>query len=243
MYADQEEVWRCPKHPSSHRRSGVCPTCLRERLSNLCPDCASLRPCGCCASTTTTPSSSSSSSFSRLFHGGDSSGGVGSVGQVSNLIYSDPSFRRSSSAAVSLFRSRPRYANELDAACHDNGCRGSSGSRTSRATSFWGIFKRDKSRRSGGGFEESARCNGDERMRAEGGARETVERAAEEPSRRMLRKSRSVAMTWSRAAAGADARSSSSSSSGKGWSWYFPSPIKAFRQPKAAQECSPLFRS
>ncbi|KAK4770343.1 hypothetical protein SAY87_030875 [Trapa incisa] len=228
MYVDEEEAWRCPKHRSRRRPIGVCPTCLRERLSNLCPDCASLRPCGCCASTTTTSSSSSSSSFSRLFYGGESSGGVGSVGRVSNLINSEPSFRRSSSTAVSIFRSRLRYADDLDAACHDNVGRGFPGSRTSRATLFWGIFRRDTSRRSGGDFGELAACNGGERVRVEGG-REPDVRAMEKPSRMMMRKSRSVAATWSRA--GAVARSSSS---GKGWNWYFPSPIKAFRQPKAA---------
>ncbi|XP_016651028.1 PREDICTED: uncharacterized protein LOC103336887 [Prunus mume] len=65
VYVDEEEVWKCPKHPSKRRKSGICPVCLRERLVILCPECANVRPCGCCA-TATTSSSSSSSSSSRF---------------------------------------------------------------------------------------------------------------------------------------------------------------------------------
>ncbi|KAK8970500.1 hypothetical protein KSP40_PGU005189 [Platanthera guangdongensis] len=36
----------CRKHPSA-TISGVCPSCLRGRLSLLCADCAKLRPCPC----------------------------------------------------------------------------------------------------------------------------------------------------------------------------------------------------
>ncbi|PPD67291.1 hypothetical protein GOBAR_DD35838 [Gossypium barbadense] len=45
FYVDEEEVWKCPKHPSKRRRSGVCPFCLRDKLASLCPDCAHYRPC------------------------------------------------------------------------------------------------------------------------------------------------------------------------------------------------------
>ncbi|KAG6396928.1 hypothetical protein SASPL_143087 [Salvia splendens] len=76
VYVEEEEVWKCPKHPSKRRRSGICPTCLRDRLGNLCPICHNARPCPC------------SSSFSR----------------VSNLIDGEPSFRRSRSLAVPFFR-------------------------------------------------------------------------------------------------------------------------------------------
>ncbi|XP_047968560.1 uncharacterized protein LOC125212430 [Salvia hispanica] len=85
VYVEEEEVWKCPKHPSKRRRSGICPTCLRDRLGNLCPICHNSRPCPCSASSS---SSSSSSSFSR----------------VSNLIEGEPSFRRSRSLAVPFFR-------------------------------------------------------------------------------------------------------------------------------------------
>ncbi|KAM2691299.1 hypothetical protein EV2_005715 [Malus domestica] len=83
VYVDEEEVWKCAKHPSKHRKNGICLVCLRERLVILCPDCANVRPCGCCA---TTSSSSSSSSCSR-FPGGD---GV----RVSKILESEPSFQR-----------------------------------------------------------------------------------------------------------------------------------------------------
>uniref|UniRef100_A0A803LU12 Uncharacterized protein n=1 Tax=Chenopodium quinoa TaxID=63459 RepID=A0A803LU12_CHEQI len=38
FYAEEEEVWKCSLHPSKRRRTGVCPSCLKERLSALCPD-------------------------------------------------------------------------------------------------------------------------------------------------------------------------------------------------------------
>ncbi|EYU44077.1 hypothetical protein ABFS82_05G072000 [Erythranthe guttata] len=77
-YVEEEEVWKCPKHPSKRRRNGICPTCLRDRLVTLCPDCHNPRPCACAAASTT-----SSSSF-----GGE------------------PSFRRSRSVAIPFLRSR-----------------------------------------------------------------------------------------------------------------------------------------
>ncbi|KAL8053441.1 hypothetical protein ABFX02_05G071300 [Erythranthe guttata] len=83
-YVEEEEVWKCPKHPSKRRRNGICPTCLRDRLVSLCPDCHNPRPCACVAASTTTSSSSSSAS---------SFGG-------------DPSFRRSRSVAIPFLRSR-----------------------------------------------------------------------------------------------------------------------------------------
>lgn len=213
-------MWKCPKHPLKHRRSGICPTCLRERLSNLCPDCASLRPCGCSASTAT--SSSSSSSFSRFFSGG------GSVGHVSSLIDSEPSLRRSRSVAVSLFRSRSRYASDLDAVHQGNVGTGSSLGKGSRAAFLWGMFRRDKSKRSGGELGDSESCKGDESGRAED-EREEAETSAADDRSRMMRKSRSVAATSNHA--GADGRSAAI---GKRRSWYFPRPIKAFRQSRPA---------
>ncbi|KAI3453399.1 hypothetical protein Pfo_010062 [Paulownia fortunei] len=88
-YVEEEEVWKCPKHPSKRRRNGICPTCLRDRLVSLCPDCAKVRPCACVVSTGSS-SSSSSSSF----------------GRVTNLIDGEPSFRRSRSVAIPFLRSR-----------------------------------------------------------------------------------------------------------------------------------------
>lgn len=92
FYPEEDDVWKCPRHPSKRRRAGVCPVCLKERLSALCPDCANLRPCSCCS---TSSSSSTSSSFS--FHFSD----VASVGKISTLIAGEPPFRRSRSAVAS----------------------------------------------------------------------------------------------------------------------------------------------
>ncbi|PIN05128.1 hypothetical protein CDL12_22339 [Handroanthus impetiginosus] len=89
LYVEEEEVWKCPKHPSKRRRNGICPTCLRDRLVTLCPACANVRPCACLASTTSSSSSSSSS------------------GRVANLIDGEPSFRRSRSVAIPFLRQTP----------------------------------------------------------------------------------------------------------------------------------------
>ncbi|KAJ6830625.1 uncharacterized protein M6B38_353175 [Iris pallida] len=97
----EEDLWKCRKHPcpSARRRiSGVCPSCLRDRLLRLCPDCANLRPCPC------PTSSSSSSSFSSISSSVDPprssvSGAIGAVGRVSSLIEIEPSFQRSRSVA------------------------------------------------------------------------------------------------------------------------------------------------
>ncbi|KAL8150549.1 hypothetical protein V2J09_020357 [Rumex salicifolius] len=108
FYADEDDVWKCLNHPSRRRRIGVCAPCLREKLSVLCPDCAMLRPCACCSEA----SSSSSSSHSMISFLGDaafnrsaSGSGVGSVGRVSNFIDTEPSFRRSRSVALPIFKS------------------------------------------------------------------------------------------------------------------------------------------
>uniref|UniRef100_A0A5B7B4D0 Uncharacterized protein n=1 Tax=Davidia involucrata TaxID=16924 RepID=A0A5B7B4D0_DAVIN len=128
FYMDEEDVWKCPKHPSKRRRSGICPICLRDRLITLCPDCANVRPCACCTTTTTTSSSSSSSSSFSLF----SSTGVGAVGRVSNLIDSEPAFRRSRSVGIPFFRSvnmKPPPP------------------RNRSKSSFWSVFKTHKSKK------------------------------------------------------------------------------------------------
>ncbi|XP_008786327.1 uncharacterized protein LOC103704702 [Phoenix dactylifera] len=102
----EEERWICWKHPS-RPCYGVCPACLRDRLLLLCPDCANVRPCGC----SPLSSSSSASSFSSLYSAvllRSSSGdaGIGAVGRVSNLIESEPAFRRSGLPGFQLLRSR-----------------------------------------------------------------------------------------------------------------------------------------
>ncbi|XP_030524614.1 uncharacterized protein LOC115736884 [Rhodamnia argentea] len=236
MYVDEEEVWKCPKHPTRRRRSGICPKCLRERLDGLCPDCANLRPCSCCASTTSS-SSSSSSSFSRFF-AGESAGGA-SVGKVSNLIDSEPSFRRSRSVAVSFFRSRSKFVRELDADIgvgvgvgNGDGPHLRPADSPHRTPSFFGLFSRDKSKRAGPRAEAAERTSG----------AESDDAAAER--RTMMRKSRSVAVTSN--PLGGRGAASAGPAAAKGRSWHFPSPMKVFRQSKltkvVGQERSPLYR-
>ncbi|KAG2680277.1 hypothetical protein I3843_11G093100 [Carya illinoinensis] len=227
FYVDEEEVWKCAKHPSKRRRSGICHVCLRERLSILCPDCANVRPCSCRATAATTSSSSSSSSSVSRFSTSD--GGVGAVGRVSNLIESEPAFRRSRSLAIPFLRSSSRFVgneSELKEPASVGG--------KSRASSFWSVFRSQKNKK----VEVD-----------EGNAKRQDEVAVEEEEgedvrarRTMMMRSRSVAVSiTSDSGIGLGGRESR----GKGRSWYFPSPIKAFRQSKIAkvvQERSPLYR-
>ncbi|XP_047950828.1 uncharacterized protein LOC125196380 [Salvia hispanica] len=86
---EEEQVWKCPKHPTKRRRHGVCPTCLRDRLITLCPNCGNVRPCPCSAAPSSSFSASSSSSSSSSFA-------------------AEPSFTRSRSLAIPFFlRSNP----------------------------------------------------------------------------------------------------------------------------------------
>lgn len=125
----EEEVWKCPKHPSKRRRSGICPTCLRDRLLTLCAYCANVRPCACCAST--------SSSFSVL------SSGTGAADRVSNLIDGEPAFRRSRSVAIPFFRSS--FAGDGKIPAVDSRSR----------SSFWSSVFRTSKREKGGEERES----------------------------------------------------------------------------------------
>lgn len=212
FYVDEAEVWKCPKHPSKRRRSGICPVCLRDRLSSLCPECANARPCACCANApTTSSSSSSSSSFSRF-----SSDGVGAVGRVSNLIESEPAFRRSRSLAIPFLRSRSRFVggdNEQKEPLPP------SAANKSKASQFWSVFRSQKSKKVETNEEE------DEDVRAR---------------RTMMMRSRSVAVSVT-----SDSGSVVGDKRAKGRGWYFPSPMKALRQSKIAkvvQERPPLYR-
>ncbi|XP_074586375.1 uncharacterized protein LOC141842059 [Curcuma longa] len=100
---EEDAVWRCWKH-SLRSPSGVCSACLRDRLLRLCPDCHSLRPCGCSPSSSSSSSAGSSGS-GRWTAAGEP--GFGPVGPVSLLIESEPAFRRSRSMGFPLFRSQP----------------------------------------------------------------------------------------------------------------------------------------
>ncbi|GMP25248.1 hypothetical protein CsSME_00002205 [Camellia sinensis var. sinensis] len=62
FYGNEKKVWKCPQYPSKRQRSEICPTCLRDHLNTLCPDCANLCPCDC-----STTAGMTSSSFFSLF--------------------------------------------------------------------------------------------------------------------------------------------------------------------------------
>ncbi|KAK9716205.1 hypothetical protein RND81_06G218200 [Saponaria officinalis] len=132
-YAEEDEVWKCTQHPSKRRRfSGVCPFCLTERLSALCPDCANLRPCSCsaasyAASTTSSAASTASSTFS--LHFSDES-----VGRVSNLLENEAPLSRR--AAFPFFRSaRFSAANPAETAAEEG----------RKSSSLWSVFWRRNS--------------------------------------------------------------------------------------------------
>ncbi|XP_057977056.1 uncharacterized protein LOC131164108 [Malania oleifera] len=215
FYVDEEEVWKCPKHPSKRRRNGICPICLRDRLVSLCPNCANVRPCACSAATATSSSSSSSSSSSfSLIYGT----GVGTTGRVSNLLDSEPALRRSRTVAAPFLRSR--LGADKDAGERKNPPLPPI---SRRKSSFWSLFKPPKTKKPEGGAREAE------------ARRNEVEEA--ESVRRMMR-SRSVGVPVLSDSSSGDVRS-------KARGWYFPSPIKAFRQSKTSkvvQERSPLCR-
>ncbi|CAL1403594.1 unnamed protein product [Linum trigynum] len=212
-YEDEEEVWKCAKHPPRSSRSrrpryGICHRCLRERLAALCPHCGDARrPCSCGACSSTTAADSSSSSSSTIKRSG-------SVSRISNFLFessssntAEPSLRRSRSLAVAIpfLRSSTNRHPPPPAAASDKAA-------PTPAPSFWSILK-------GGGGASAKKKDGVAAGEEEDG--EQLRR------RMMMRKSRSVAVT------SADAgRPSSWKGSGVGRGWHFPSPMKVFRQSK-----------
>lgn len=139
---------------------------------------------------------------------------------MSNLIESEPSFRRSRSLAVPFLRSR-----FVDRDTGDGRPPHPSKS------SFWSVFKSQKSKKLEGGEKkllEGGEKKGDEIDEIDDEAKKTM----------MMMRSKSVGISLM--SGGGEVRSSS-----KGKGWYFPSPIKVFRQSKASkvvQERSPLCR-
>ncbi|XP_052171490.1 uncharacterized protein LOC127787469 [Diospyros lotus] len=220
FYADEEEVWKCPQHPSKRRKTGICPTCLRDRLNTLCPDCANVRPCACCPTSATTSSNSSSSSSFSLFSSrsvreSSRAAGVGSVGRVSNLIESEPSFHRSRSVGLPFLRSRL-------ASVRDYGGSKTPAPGTQSRSSFWSVFRTRKNKK---GAEEE----------------DEESKRPEYYVQRMMMRSRSVSVPAASNRVAGDVRASP----GKNRGWYFPSPIKAFRHwttPRVVRERSPLYR-
>ncbi|CAN4128152.1 unnamed protein product [Withania somnifera] len=238
FYLDEEEVWKCPKHPSKRRRNGLCPVCLKDRLVVLCPDCANERPCACYASATSSSSSSFSlfSSPSGRSNGGGGCDGVCSVAKVSNRIDSEPAFRRSRSVRIPFLRSRDKnsgdWKNQL---IYSN--------KLNKKPSFWSVFKLSKSKRSGD-------CSENEELKAKtkakGKAKENTdyENINEftddkiEDFARMMMRSRSMNVVITSLSGAGDGNKSPAKSKG----WHFLSPMKVFRPSKLVHERSPLYR-
>jgi len=128
---DEDDFSQCSKHFSKRgyfSGGGVCPFCLHERLSSLCPDCAHDLPCSCSSRAAVSFSPSSSSSSSSF--AGDISftfSGIGSVGRVASLIECEPAFRRSKSMAIPI-----KPDSVIDSGL-DHG-------RSKKTSSFWRIF-------------------------------------------------------------------------------------------------------
>ncbi|MFS8004106.1 putative protein OCTOPUS [Helianthus anomalus] len=108
FYMDESQLYKCSKHPSRRRVSGICAKCLRERLVTLCPDCATARPCHCSPAPADSSSSSSTSSASFSLFSFSRGGSRRDSGSVTGG--SDPTLRKSRSVAVSFLRSRSRHA-------------------------------------------------------------------------------------------------------------------------------------
>ncbi|OIT21695.1 PREDICTED: uncharacterized protein LOC109218572 [Nicotiana attenuata] len=239
FYLDEEEVWRCPKHPSKRRRNGVCPVCLKDRLVILCPDCANVRPCACYASASSS-SSSASSSFSLFSSSSGRSGGGGggggggcegicSVARVSKLIESEPAFQRSKSVGIPFLRSRDKISaarRNQPPICND---------KINKTPSFWSVFKLSKSKRSGESEKEGLK--GKANIHHVNVINELSDSRIDDFARMMNRsRSMSVAIT---------SVSGAGESPSKSKGWHFPSPMKVFRQSKASKlvnERSPMYR-
>ncbi|KAJ9555055.1 hypothetical protein OSB04_009669 [Centaurea solstitialis] len=211
-YVDEAEVWKCTKHPSKRRRTGICPRCLRDRLVTLCPNCANSRPCDCCppppVDSSTSSTSSSSFSLFSFSRGGSRRDFAGEPAQTEI----DPALRRSRSLAIPFLRSRSRYVG-------GGGIDGESNKplpKVSRSKiHFWSVFTLHKSKK--------CDVHADGGIDGESNKSDDMAVASTEDYSRMMR-SRSVAV------GAVDGRFGTAASKRKGW--YFPSPIKAFRQTK-----------
>lgn len=181
----------------------------KRRRRGVCPNCLKDRLASLCSDCATArPCSCSSASSAAVSSSSSSSfsrlSRVGSVGRVFNLIDSDSVLRRSRSLTIPIFRSKPENCSERNE-FNGNGKR----------LSFWSVFKRKR------------RSDGEERDQ---GAESKI---AEEERRRMMTKSRSVAVGVTSELDGGGMKSKSAAV--KGRNWYFPSPIKAFRQSRISK--------
>ncbi|XP_076940739.1 uncharacterized protein LOC143610030 [Bidens hawaiensis] len=151
-YVDEDQVWKCPNHPSSkRRRTGICPSCLRDRLITLCPECANTRPCACTPSDSTSTSSSSSSSFQYSRAG---SLRHAEFGRMSNLIENEPAFRKSRSVSFPFLRSISKSKHAFSGGGDQSTL---PLPRVSRSKiSFWSVFKLSKTKKCDLHYDESS---------------------------------------------------------------------------------------
>lgn len=148
---DKEEEWKCRSHPFSRHRTGICPLCLRNRLVDLCPNCASLLPCLTCP----VPYSSTSTH-------------IVSTASLRNLIDNEPSFKRSTSLAISILRSTSRFSDHKSPAS----------ARRAKSILFSFFKTNDKSKKSGNEEMKTSIASDDDHVNM------------------MMRRSRSVGRGW-----------------------------------------------
>ncbi|KAK3029906.1 hypothetical protein RJ639_038529 [Escallonia herrerae] len=225
FYVDDEEVWKCEKHPSKRRKTGICPTCLRERLALLCRECHNPRPCACsssAAAAAATSSSSSSSSFSLFGSRRVDRGGDGEIGPVSNLIDNEPSLRKSRSVAVPFFRSRFGSVREsVDKQ------KPPVPANRAKKSSFWSVFKSKKGGEKGGEGEGE-------------GLKKNDAAADFDYEKIMMMRSRSVSVPVASNYNGSGSGSGGEFRSPSRRRWHFPSPFRS--SSKVVQDRSPVYR-
>ncbi|GJW38213.1 hypothetical protein Tco_0575760 [Tanacetum coccineum] len=240
-FVDEAQIFKCQKHPSRKRKSGICPKCLRDRLATLCPDCATALPCPSCPPPVIDASSSSSSSSSSFSLFSFSRGGSRHVSAIStnsdtsqlpNKVEADPMLLRSRSSAIPFLRSRSRYVGgpvsnftkcDVDVTAvpsNDNSNNTSNNnkpavSKVSRSKiNFWSVFTAGKSKKS------DVIDDGIDNKRDDTSDKCEL-RVVNDNS--MMARSRSVAV-------GGGNRFAQANSKQKGWN--FPSPMKGFRHAK-----------
>ncbi|XP_071700298.1 uncharacterized protein [Rutidosis leptorrhynchoides] len=208
LYIDEEQLWKCPKHPSRRRKSGICPKCLRDRLVTLCPNCANSLPCPECPAPIEITSSSNSPfslfSFSRGGSHRRDFSNHNESNRSSNSVEGDPVLRKSRSVAIPLLRSKSKYVGnvtEIEKA--------GTGKVSRSKINFWSVFKVNKSKR----------CDVKDEIVTEGEVSmcDDLTRVNGDLTAMMTR-SRSVAVNGNEF--------------GRSKGWYFSSSVKSFRQSK-----------
>ncbi|XP_076902780.1 uncharacterized protein LOC143557632 [Bidens hawaiensis] len=229
FYMDEEQAFKCHKHSSRRRKTGICPKCLRDRLLTLCPECANTRPCTCSPiPTDTSPSSSSSPAPFSLFsfsrggsrHVTGTTNCSGDACPLPNHHEGDPSLRKSRSVAISFLRSRSRHVGNVGCDNNNNNNNPLPPKVSRSKINFWSMFS--KSKRSDivhdDGVVEDMNIKSDDMMVVDDDDDNNNNNSS------MMMRSRSVAV-------GAGNRLAPVISKQRGW--YFPSPINAFRHSKS----------